>query len=87
MQQTNKWQARLPFLHLEKNLRLHNSFSENYEIETKNQHKDAIFGNRASQLCPCVESCVKSPKSLPGGPRSHECDNKQKIDFVTQICP
>ena len=31
MKQTNKWQAHLPFLHLEKNLRVHNSFSKNYK--------------------------------------------------------
>ena len=31
MQQTNKWQAHLPFLHLEKYLRVHNLFSENYK--------------------------------------------------------
>ena len=46
MQQTSKWQTYLTYLHLE-TLRVHNSFSEN---RTKDQHTDAILGNRASQL-------------------------------------
>ena len=88
MQQTNKWQAHLPFLHLEKKFEgcIIQSL-KTIKIETKNQHTDAIFDNRTSQFCACVESCVKSLKSLPVGPRSHKCDNKQKIGFVTQICP
>ena len=49
MQQTSKWQTHLTYLHLE-TLRVHNSFSENYKIRTKDQHTDAILGNRASQL-------------------------------------
>ena len=40
MQQTNKWQARLPFLHLEKYLRMQNLFSENY----KNWNKKPAHG-------------------------------------------
>ena len=29
------------------------------KIQTKNKQTDAILGNRASQLCACVESCGK----------------------------
>ena len=54
MQQASKWQTHLLYLHLE-TLRVHNSFSENYKNSNKNQHKDVILGNPASQSCAFVE--------------------------------
>ena len=38
-------------------------------------------------LCTCVESCGKSPGSLPVGPRSHECDkvNRQKLILLLKF--
>ena len=64
MQQTSKWEKHLPYLHVG-TLRVYNSVSENY----KNSKKIPVM--RKSWVL------WKDPKSLPLGPRSHECDNKQ----------
>ena len=36
-------------------------------------------------LCQYVESCGESPESLPVGPRSHECDNKQTKKMISLL--
>ena len=79
MQQTIKWQTHLSYFHLE-NLRVHNSFSENYKLKFKRKksaHADALLGNRTSQLCPSVEFCGKVLDPM------NATISRQKIDFVT----
>ena len=72
MPQTSKWQTHLPYLQLEP-LLVHKSL---FPQQPLYQLTVADLG-QLSKLCACVESPGKSPLSLPVGPRSHQCVNKQ----------
>ena len=63
------------------NLRVHNSFSENYKNSTnKKPAQGRHFGQplRVTVAVSYASSLWKGPRSLPVGPRSHECDKGEK---------
>ena len=69
---TSKWQTHLPCLHQETLIHCLTSIKTQ---TINNQPADATPGNRACYVR--MLSPGESPESLPVGPRSHECDNKQ----------
>ena len=83
MQKTSTWQTHLPYLQVETLLqyRIHQSYTGNY-------HCMHWLSKTPSWVTKQVWCARNSPWSLPMGPRSHQCVNKQTKNcfFFTKIC-